>query len=461
MTGLRRGTWSSLPRPATSGVSQTLPRSAHPTASSAGERESFVERTPFQIGVAAEQHRLRPRRRNLPGLQHRVRVIGPLGHCVVSSPCCPAHARELVTLPGFKQLEQFLLVLLPAGQLRFERQVTRVRLRAREDTPDVPPSASRIERRSRQRRVCLVCLVDLLTDQPQGPPGFLDADAGIAVVADIDIGGLAPLATQRRREGVMADHSNRRQLGGEPMLAVVAPSEEHVWLHFVTGNHLEVSGDVRQHPATLTRAESAGHLDMGAALGYQSVDRLRRLRVLDRLVLVGHDAQYDAAVLPNGEPIAFDWASVVSADRLQPDHPLQAGVADHVCRGLEPVDLYAETVPRRLPRVRDLGSTTHLADLVGHRQLLLSRPFLDTAFAAWGGSFSTRSTNCAFRSPIVSRVVEPTSRLAAPMDTDIASSADGPTRPKKRAASTAVTVRVSTRASACAPRRVARPVVSR
>src|SRR2546425_1249809 len=258
----------------------------------------------------------------------------------------------------------------------------------------------------------------------------------------------------------MADHSNRRQLGGEPVLAVVATSEKHVWLHVVTGNHLEVGGDVRQHPATLTRAESAGHLDMGAALGDQSVDRLGRLRVLDRLVLVSHDAQYDAAVLPNGEAIALDWASVVSADRLQLDDPLQAGVADHVFRRLKPVHLHSETVPRRLACVRELGSTIHLADLVCHRSLLPTRPQSEPS-TSHRASSSTRSTRCAFRSPSASSVAPPTSRLAALTDTDIALSADMPTRSKNRAASTVMTFQVSSRAAARAPCKATRPVISR
>src|SRR2546428_1132592 len=180
----------------TSWVSQTLPRSAHPTASSAGERECFVERAPFEIRVAAEQHRLGPRRRNLAGLQHRVSVIGPLGHCVVPSPRGPDHARELVALASFEQLEELPFVLFPASQLRFERQVTRICHRAREDTPEVAHGASRIERCRGQRRVSRPCLIDLLTDETQGPLGLFDADAGIAIVADIDIGGLSSLFPQ-------------------------------------------------------------------------------------------------------------------------------------------------------------------------------------------------------------------------------------------------------------------------
>ena len=45
-----------IPSAGTSPIIQTLPRLANPTTTSAGERESLGERTPFEIRVAAEQH---------------------------------------------------------------------------------------------------------------------------------------------------------------------------------------------------------------------------------------------------------------------------------------------------------------------------------------------------------------------------------------------------------------------
>ena len=64
----------------------------------------------------------------------------------------------------------------------------------------------------------------------------------------------------------------------------------------------------------------------------------------------------------SGRSSAF--APVLATDLLQTDSPLQTGVPEHIRRRLEPVHLHPEPMPRRLTRIRDLGSPAHLADLM-------------------------------------------------------------------------------------------------
>ena len=171
---------------------------------------------------------------------------------------------------------------------------------------------------------------------------------------DIDVRRITPLSPERGGQRVVADHPDRRQLRGQPVLAVVAPGEEDVRAHFVAGRDLEIGGNVSQHPAALAGLERARDLDVRAALCDESVHHLGGLRVLDRLVVLGHDAKDNVAILAHHEAKSFDGASILPTDPPQTDFPRQTGVPKHLRRRLQLVHLYPETMPRGFTRVREL-----------------------------------------------------------------------------------------------------------
>src|SRR5207249_10015201 len=113
-----------------------------------------------------------------------------------------------------------------------------------------------------------------------------------------------------------------------------------------------------------------------------------RLRVLDGLVLVGHDAERDAVVCTNDGLEARHGPNTINlgieVDRAQLDRPLQPGALDHVGRSLQSVHAGPQAMPRSLAGVRDFGLAVVDADPVCHRSLLLARPTICAAYAGDG-----------------------------------------------------------------------------